>query len=280
MSATASTVESFLLIEVPGAWGPDILRSRRLPDPVRAAIADWQRRLGIRTLLIRRPGRAVPGTSRVFVANTRHGWAQVTDLLDLAGVADLNLAGIRGEGGVGLQPHTAPVLLVCTHGRHDPCCAERGRPLAATLAHTWPDLVWESSHVGGDRFAGNLVALPRGDYFGGLDAANGVGVVRQYLEGRLDPEFHRGRSSQPWVVQAAVHAARLRAGAFGFEDVSVRGVSGGDGEGRVGLLVRGRRFDARVRISAGEAARLTCHADDLARAPTYEVTLEEPPRGS
>lgn len=278
--ATASTVESFLLIEEPGPWGPHVLRSLRLPDAVRAAMSDWQRRLGIRTLLIRRPGRAVPGASRVFVANTRHSWVQVTDLKDLAGVAALDLTGIRGNSGVGLQPHHEPVLLVCTHGRHDPCCAERGRPLAAALARTWPDLVWEASHVGGDRFAGNLVVLPRGDYFGGLDPGNGPGVVDQYLAGGLDPEFHRGRSSQSWVVQAAVHAARLHAGAFGFEDVAVRGVSGEDWERRVGLLVRGRSIDALVRVSAGEVARLTCHADNLARPPTYDVTLEEPRRGS
>ncbi len=274
--ATASTVESFVLIEAPGPWGPDALRSRLLPDAVRAAITDWQRGLGTRTLLIRRPGRALPGASRVFVANTRHGWAQVTELDDLAEVADLDLTGIRGASGVGLQPHSEPVLLVCTHGRHDPCCAERGRPLAAALARTWPDLVWEASHVGGDRFAGNLVALPRGDYFGGLDAGDGEGVVSHYLQGTLDPEFHRGRSSQSWVVQAAEHAARRAAGAFGFEDVAVRGVSGGHGELRVAMLVQGRRLDALVRVSAGEAAVLTCHSEDLTRPPTYEVTLEEP----
>jgi hypothetical protein len=243
-------------------------------------MTDWQRRLGVRTLLIRRPGRALAGRSRVFVANTRHGWVQVTDLDDLAGVAALDLRGIRGADGVGLQPHDEPVLLVCTHGRHDPCCAERGRPLAAALAQTWPNLVWEASHVGGDRFAGNLVVLPRGDYFGGLDAGSGPGVVGQYLQGGLDPGFHRGRSSQSWVVQAAVHAARLDARAFRFEDVAVRAVSAQGSEGRVGLWVRGRSVDALVRISAGEAARLTCHADELTRPPTYEVTFEEPRHGN
>lgn len=278
--ATASTVEAFLLIEEPGPWGPEVLRSRRLPDGVRAAMGEWQRRWGVRTLLIRRPGRATAGTTRVFVANTRHGWVQVTDLAGVAGVAALDLGGIHGEDGVGLPPHDEPVLLVCTHGRHDPCCAERGRPLAAALAHSWPDQVWEASHVGGDRFAGNLVALPRGDYFGGLDPGNGAGVVEQYLAGRLELEFHRGRSSQTWVVQAAVHAARVHAGALGLEEVTVRGVSGEGSERRVGLLVAGRRFDALVRVSAGEAARLTCHADELTRPPRYEVILEEPGPGS
>ena len=268
--ATASTVQAFLLIEARGPWGPQILHSRRLPEAVRAALVEWQRRLGVRPLLIRRPGRAAPGTARVFVANTRHGWIQRADLNDLAEVTDLDLSGVREGDGVGLQPHEEPVLLVCTHGRHDPCCAERGRPLAAALARTWPDLVWEASHLGGDRFAGNLVALPRGDYFGGLDAEDALAVVEQYLAGRLDPVHHRGRSSQPWVVQAAVHEARVRFGAFGFGDVRVRERHGS----RVRLAVRGREVDAVVRVSAGEAVRLTCHTGHVEPPPTYQVSLE------
>lgn len=274
--ATASTVESFLLIEAPGPWGPHALRSRLLPDVARAAISDWQRRLGVRALLIRRPGRTAPGTLNVFVANTRHGWLEATDVADQAAVATLDLERVRGEHGVGLRPYDGPLLLVCTHGRHDPCCAERGRPLAAALAGTWPELLWEASHVGGDRFAGNLVALPRGDYFGGLDLETGPAVVEQYLAGRLDAGFHRGRSSQPWVVQAAVHEARVEAGAFGFDDVAVAGLAAEGPHWRVSLLVHGRPIEAHVRISSGEEALLTCHAAEPDVPPRYDVTLREP----
>ena len=274
--ATASTVQAFLLIEARGPWGPQILHSRRLPEAVRAALVEWQRGLGVRPLLIRRPGRAAPGTARVFVANTRHGWVQRADLNDLAEVTDLDLSGVREGDGVGLQPHEEPVLLVCTHGRHDPCCAERGRPLAAALARTWPDLVWEASHLGGDRFAGNLVALPRGDYFGGLGAASGPGVVESYLDGRIDPSFHRGRSSQSWVVQAAVQAVRLETGIGGGDDIVVHEVSGPGPTRRVRLSALGNPVDAVVRVLVGEAVQLTCHADAPASPPSYRVTLESP----
>ena len=270
--ATASTVEAFLLIEAPGPWGPDALRSRLLPDVTRAAISDWQRRLGVRTLLIRRPGRTAPGALRVFVANTRHAWLEAVEVDNQGEVAALDLDRVRGPDGVGLRPHEDPLLLVCTHGRHDPCCAERGRPLAAALAGTWPELLWEASHVGGDRFAGNLVALPRGDYFGGLDTATGPEVVEQYLAGQLDHRFHRGRSSQPWVVQAAVQAARV-ADTFAFDDVTVTGVATEGPDRRVSLLVRGQPLDAVVRVSSGEAALLTCHSAEPGTPPSYEVTL-------
>ena len=35
LRATASSVQAFLLIEDPGPWGPQILRSKRLPEQLR-----------------------------------------------------------------------------------------------------------------------------------------------------------------------------------------------------------------------------------------------------
>ena len=60
-------------------------------------------------------------------------------------------------------PHRDPLVLVCTNGRHDPCCATFGRPLARVLREgARRDDVWECSHIGGDRFAANIVILPEG----------------------------------------------------------------------------------------------------------------------
>ena len=55
--------------------------------------------------------------------------------------------------------------------------------MAAAISGQYPGLLWEASHLGGDRFAGNMVVLPRGDYFGRLDGDDGVRVVRSYLAG-------------------------------------------------------------------------------------------------
>ena len=50
-----------------------------------------------------------------------------------------------------------PVFLVCTHGKRNVCCARLGVPLAQALATRHPGQVWETTHVGGHRFAANLV---------------------------------------------------------------------------------------------------------------------------
>lgn len=273
LAATASTARTYLLLEDPGPWGPHILHSTRLGEAARDALRRARRTYGVRPLLIRRPWLPA-GRRRVIVANALHGWAQSTLVDDLAEVADLDLAGVRGPDGVGLPDHGAPIAVVCTHGKHDPCCATRGRPLAAALASSHPDVVWEGSHLGGDRFAGNLLMLPRGDYFGRLDAASGPAAVASYLAGELDLEHHRGRSSQPWAVQAAEASARRASGASAFSDVRVRRVTTEGGTSRVALDVRGQRWDAAVTVDADEPARLTCHADAPEPPPRYRVTFE------
>ena len=74
-----------------------------------------------------------------------------------------------------------PVLLVCTHARHDQCCAVRGRPVAQTLARAFPDETWESSHLGGDRFAATMIVLPHGLYYGRVPTTDAETIVERYL---------------------------------------------------------------------------------------------------
>ena len=102
-----------------------------------------------------------------------------------------------------------PLLLVCTHGKHDRCCARYGRPLYQALAEQADDgWVWQSSHVGGDRFAGNVVVLPDGLYFGRVEPADAWSLLDEYLAGRIDLEHYRGRSAHTFAEQAAERAIR------------------------------------------------------------------------
>lgn len=272
LTATASVIERFLLIEDPGPWGPHVLQSVRLPQPVRAVLRRAAHEWGLRTLLIRRP--AMPHAARrpdqpraVFTINTRLGRAMTTTVDDLAELTTLDLAG-RGPG---WSPHPDPIVLVCTHGKHDPCCAEQGRPLAAALAQAFPDPTWEASHLGGDRFAGNVVILPRGDYFGRLDPTSGPLTVERYLAGELDLNHHRGRSTQSCVVQAAEAQARHAFAATRLDDLTVTTVTRHEDRHVVEIVVRDERVTATVAVDHREPARLTCHAETDQPAPRYWV---------
>jgi len=137
-------------------------------------------------------------------------------------LADIDLRGLT-EGRIPDfgQPVDGPIYLVCTHGRHDICCADRGRPLFRAMSELRPDQTWEVSHIGGDRFAGNLLVLPRGDYFGRLEPEDAENLVEEYEAGRIDLSHHRGRSIHPRLVQAADHHLRQSLSLAAFDDLTL-----------------------------------------------------------
>lgn len=212
MTGTASTVRSFLLLEHPGPWGVDALRDARMPDGIGPELRARAAATRTKVVLVRRPDGSskAAGGVRVFAAHAHHAhpWLETTVLDELRGVHDLDLEALGAGRSPGLTPHPGPVLAVCTHGRHDACCAERGRPVARGLAQAFPEQTWEASHVGGDRFAANLLVLPHGLYFGRLQPDTARGVARLLAAGELDLDHLRGRSGLGTALQAAEAALR------------------------------------------------------------------------
>lgn len=275
---SASTFPAFLLLEHPGPWGVDVLRDARLPDGLGAHLTSAARGTGVRVLLARRhrggpertSGEDAPG-HRVIAAHAGAGWAESTTVADLAEVTALDLAALGSGARPGWTPMTDPVLAVCTHGRHDACCAERGRPVAAALAAEHPDLTWEVSHVGGDRFAANLVVLPHGLYYGGLDPASASRVAQATLAGHVVLDHLRGRSRLPMPVQAAEVAVRRRLGETRLEALALRGHRRDGDLVTARFEVDGASYDVVVREGRSVPARLTCRAGRDSAAYTFET---------
>lgn len=212
LAGTASVVRAFLLVENPGPWGVSAFRDSRWPEGVGTAVQRAAASHRIRPLMIRRGGRPTETTGlRVVLAWAGpEPWLEATVLAGPEQVLDLDLAAL-GEGRrQGLEPWAGPLYLVCTHGRHDACCAERGRPLALALQTLRPDATWECSHLGGDRFAGNVAVLPTGLYYGRVSPRDVLVLVEAHESGRLDLAHLRGRTGLPMPVQYAEHALRER----------------------------------------------------------------------
>jgi hypothetical protein len=273
LAATASTVRRWLLLEHDGPWGERALTDARLPSGLGRELIRIERRLGIRVLLIRRPDRDVAesGTCFVISSGPERPWIERTRLRRRRDVLDLDLEALaRGER-TGLEPYHAPLFLVCTHGRHDPCCAERGRPLAQWLSVARPDETWESTHVGGDRFAANLVAFPYGWYFGRVEADAGPLVADAYADGRVDLAHARGRSCRPIDVQAAELFLRTDRVLDGLDDVDVRRVRRAGPTTTAVLDTVDGPFAVAVERSVTPAAPLTCHAVEQLGAPAFSL---------
>jgi hypothetical protein len=207
MAATASFGRHWLLLEVAGAWGPNAFRDSPALDPVLGA--QLERRAAasrMRLVAIRRPGRAR------HAGGPRHRWARVDTTPGRESItwgeadspAEFLTAPFDQPGTAGPRWLTA----VCAHGRHDQCCAVRGRAVAAALWRDDPDHVWECSHIGGDRFAATMLLLPHGINYGWADILDPRHMVSEYRAGRVVLAGLRGRSAFTFLEQAAQDAAR------------------------------------------------------------------------
>jgi hypothetical protein len=260
---TASTVRTWVLLEQAGAWPATALASRQLADGVGAALARHANQHRVRLVLVRRPGRsASTGPSRVFVAHVREtgSWLARTEVADPRNVTSLAFADFVQGRSTGLEPMAAPLFCVCTHGAHDQCCATRGRPVAAAMADQFPDETWEVSHIGGDRFAANVVCFPHGYYFGRVPAEGAPAVAAEYVAGRLRLAYLRGRACYPTVVQAADVFVRTELGLTAMDAVRVVERSTTADLSVVTFAVAGEGY-ATVRLRttrAVEPRRLTC----------------------
>ena len=172
------------------------------------------------------------GRSQTHVSGTEATWWGTFE--DDDELCDLDPAAPRGT------PTDTPTFLVCTHGRRDPCCAGRGWPVAVALTEEFPEQTWQCSHVGGDRFAANVVILPHGLYYGHVTPDDAVDVARRHLEGRVTVDVFRGRSIFAPAEQAAQHFARLEHGLDGIDELRPLDLSR-QPDGRRDRPARGRR---------------------------------------
>ena len=84
-----------------------------------------------------------------------------------------------------------------------------GLPLFDALAsHVAPDRLWQASHLGGHRFAPNVLVLPQGVQLGRIPVERSHEVGQLLAHGRIPLDLYRGRTLFAAPVQAAELAVR------------------------------------------------------------------------
>lgn len=218
-AGSAPAARRWMAVERPGPWPRHAFEGW----PVQAACDA----AGVRLQAIRRHGRgATPLRRTVLLAEfdgTGSGWVERLLVDDDAALPEL--AGAPPGSG---EPVAGPLFLVCTHARKDACCAELGRPLARALAAAAPDATWETTHLGGHRFAATLLVWPAGIVYGHVPATAGRRLAEEARAGLVDPGLLRGRvGASRWASVAEAHVRR-RDDLRGPADVAVLAVRGTD----------------------------------------------------
>jgi hypothetical protein len=256
MRGTAFPAARLLLVEQPGPWGRAGLRESDFDPVVAADLEDRAHQSGLRVIAIRRPGRTSPSIARRWVVvDTRDGHQGVS-WGEYAADADLLELALDGSSG---RPDPAATYLVCAHSKHDICCAVRGRPVAGALAELRPGQVWECSHIGGERFAANVLVVPSGLMYGRVQPWLVEQLVAAVDADEVVAPLLRGRIGFAPVAQAALAFAYERLGLRRRDAVRVVGASKiADTRATVRLAAPDGELDVLVQVDRVTAEQLTC----------------------
>lgn len=246
MIGTVDQRTRWLLVEDRSAWGHDAVT-----DVLGAELVAALKGAQVRALLVRRRegDPAADAVRRVILVDTA---AREMSVRAMSSVAELEPSAVASmpvaEFGT---PLAEPMFLVCGNGKRDACCALRGRALLGALAARHGERAWECTHLGGHRFAANLVCLPHGIVYGRVAAADGPGLADAYLAGRIDPSALRGRSAWPPPAQVAEQHVRLADSLRGVGDVEL-----------VSVQIEGDRAEVMLNAS-GVSRAVVLHAEPV-----------------
>lgn len=270
---TASRVDTWLLIERPSAWS-----ARAFPDEaLTLAERDHIRRTTkaiphCRPLMIRQSVRPL-ADRKCFISRSAEVNSRVS-VLSFGNDDDLSAIDSATLDQVGGAMWSEPLYLVCTHGKHDKCCAKFGHATYQAMRALVKAQAWECSHVGGDRFAANVVCLPHGIYYGNVTPEDAFGIVEAYQRGEICLKHYRGRSCYSRVAQIGEYFIRSESGSLGLDDflfISSEPLGSG---WRVDFMCRSTGRIHQTEFSASESEfpeLLTCRSTTAQRVSQYRL---------
>jgi hypothetical protein len=280
---TASVGEVWLLVEYREAWGAHALEDSALSAEVKRHLNRFCKTVPRARLLLIKQERVRPEPPGCFVVRCRER-APSIERFELSGYDELlrfDLAALAA----GQTPHggtkpDASLYLVCTHGKRDKCCAKFGYALYKSLregeAEGHSGRIWQSSHVGGDRFAANLVCFPHGLFYAHVTAEAGRRIIEEYEGRRLMLEGYRGRACYSYPVQAAEFFIRTETGLDALDALRYRRHERtGERSWRVSFAGTGARVhEAHIVARASEFRNyITCQSAE--ERPVIQYVLED-----
>lgn len=288
LAGTAPRADAWVVLEQPGPWGARALRDADLPAGLGDVLADAAASTRVGILLARhptRPARQADGRRHAWVADVRPGRERMHHGLinGLASVRTWDFAAIAAGELPPLDGSSAdPLLLACTQGGRDACCATIGRPLLADVHQRLGEhqhLAWEASHIGGHRFAPTLLLLPTGAVYGRLDPAAAVRALRACAGGHITGDGLRGRTGLSPQEQAAEIAVRAHLGGVSaLADIEVCQGPASDGTDAA-VTVRhadGRSWRVRLRDEQLDALRPESCGGDPRPVRAWQVAALDP----
>jgi hypothetical protein len=276
LAGSAAHAERNLLLSWSRAkWQRSLRRARDMPDEVTAqleAIAEAGRRVN----LIHRRDQPSERHCLYLMPENRRYELEREELPAFLDALRQNEPLTRWE----VAPPASPLLLCCTHGKKDKCCAKFGfvayKALdAAVTSRKLPFEVWESTHLGGCRLAASAVVFPALRKYGRIAPPDVLPLLESEMAGRPYLPCYRGDSRLGPVQQCAQVAA--------LEWLAARGIQAVVSMSQTSEAATSRPWRLRVDWrgeSASGRLEVTCETKMLRRYDTCADIAAGPPSAS
>jgi hypothetical protein len=254
MAGTAVHARIWFLLQYDGPWPAKATSDNKLPQPVKTWLAEQLDRVGNgRLQFIRQHPKPDRVTFFVAVADDteprlyRFNRESYIDILDLDIPAIVN-------GRADYIPHltAGPLFLICTNGKRDRCCARFGGAVYRALAELVGPAAWQTTHLGGHRFAPTGLVFPQGVSYGRLHPDMLPDYINAARQNRVLADYLRGRVGYTAVAQAAEYHLRQITNQSAAHAFHLLQVSEEDGETAVQFLDNhtGQTHQIRLRPNA------------------------------
>ena len=268
LAGTADRVDVWLILEYNPIWRAKAVTDNDLSPKVKSWLdrqmaAVTERGLKPRLQFIRRP--ELDREEITLFVGTAQGLYRF-DSVGYDAITDLNIAASVGSELIpSMQRVEESQYFVCTNGQRDLCCARFGRPAYVRLREIVGERAWQTSHLGGHRFAPNVLALPQGVLYGRVRPEDVPRFVADVEAGRLARDHVRGRSVLPAEAQAAEMA-------LDEELVELVGCEAGC------VVMRTENGERRIRVVEADAMDIlaSCGDETTQCMRPISATLEQP----
>ena len=207
LPGTAKPGSVYVLFEWPEAWPRDVMGDAALGEELTAKLAPKLEEHNATLLLIRHPTREGRNISdhHLYLVFADEAVTEVKHVDSPDELLDLDLS---GPGRNGAERRDRPLLLICTHAKRDRCCAVKSRPMVNELHARHPfgpgnDMVWETSHIKGHRFAPTMLLMPWAYSFGRMNVEATDAMLTDASEGLYFVPGNRGRGTLGPAEQVA-----------------------------------------------------------------------------
>jgi hypothetical protein len=266
MAGTVNPLGLWLLIEFRARWEREAIQV--FAEAVQLRLKSLRAKVpAMRLALIRQPDRTSGPLSLFWAFSHEHRPRLYRT--HFTNYEDLRFDAQQMDGEIAEK-----LFAVCTHGTHDLCCARFGNTIYTRMRAICEN-VWQISHVGGCRFAPNVVCLPHGIVYGRVESGDCEAIVSGYQQGSILVTKARGRSCYSKPIQAAEHFLRSEKNLTDVGDLSLIGASENPpGQWSVTFSSRGsRQYRVLLSIERGQTETYkSCSATELSPRERFRLT--------